>query len=72
MTKEEKFEQLNQHIGWQQVSDTHAVDAEIGDPPSTGTRLANLLIENAQNQTGLSLTAEEHAELQKEVKSKYC
>lgn len=72
MTKEEKFEKLNAHIGWEQVSDTHTVDAEIGVPPSAGDRLARLLIENAQNQTGISLEPSEHEELKEKVKSQYC
>jgi len=46
---------LLKHIGWEQVSDIHQVDSELGMPPSSGIRLGLLLIENACNQTGIRL-----------------
>ena len=71
MNKEEKFEKLNAHIGWEQVSDIQQLDAECGDRPSTGKKLAGYLIENAQNQTGIPLESKEREELVKILAKQY-
>jgi len=63
MNKNEKFNKLKEHISWQQVSDIRMLDQECGDRPSQGSSLANQLIENAQNQTGIALDDGERFEL---------
>lgn len=65
-------EKLMEHVGWQQVSDIHAIDAECGDAPSRGSSLARQLIENAQNQTGITVDFKERKELTNKIKSLYC
>ena len=67
-----KLEEIMSYIGWQQVDDTHAIDAECGEPKSTGTRLAELLLENAQNHATVSLTPDERKEVINIIKNKYC
>lgn len=67
-----KIDQLMQHIGWEQVSDIHAVDSELGESPSRGDKLARLLLENAQNQTGILIDSKEEKEILNKIKSLYC
>jgi len=69
MSKQEK---LMEHVGWNQVSDIHALDAECGDAPSKGNSLALQLLENAQNQTGISIDSKEQKEILSKIKSLYC
>jgi hypothetical protein len=66
-----KIDELMKHIGWEQVSDIHAADEECELPPSTGDCLAVLLLENAQNQTGILISAEEDKEILEKIKSIY-
>ena len=65
-------EKLMEHVGWQQVSDIHSIDAECGDSPSRGDSLALQLLQNAQNQTGISVDSKEQKEILSKIKSLYC
>jgi len=67
-----KIEELLKHVGWNQVSDIHALDAECGDSPSRGDSLACQLLENAQNQTGIFVDSKEQKEILSKIKSLYC
>lgn len=67
-----KVDKLMEHVGWQQVSDIHSLDTECGDAPSKGPSLVRQLIENAQNQTGITVNVAEHKELTNKIKSRYC
>jgi len=67
-----KQEELMEHVGWQQVSDIHQIDAECGEAPSKGDSLALQLLQNAQNQTGISVDSKEQKEILSKIKSLYC
>jgi hypothetical protein len=59
MTTTEKFNELNKHIGWEQVGEFHMMDDEMEMPRATGKTLAKALVQNAQNQTGIELSDKE-------------
>jgi hypothetical protein len=67
---EVKLEKIKPYLGYQQINDIQDIDRELGCEPSTGRRcakrwsyikLARLLLENAQNQTGIELSDEEES-----------
>jgi hypothetical protein len=64
-------DRLYEHIGWEQVADLHAIDIEMGESPSVGRQLALLLLENAENQTGVWLDKRERNELIDELQELY-
>jgi hypothetical protein len=67
-----KLEEIMSYIGWQQVDDTHEIDRMCGQSLSTGRHLAELLLENAQNQSGVSLNDSERNEVLKIIENKFC
>ena len=58
---EVKLEKIKPYLGYQQINDIQDIDRELGCEPSTGRKLARLLLENAQNQTGIELSDEEES-----------
>ena len=71
MTLNEKKHGLRQHIGYEQIADIHDIDAGCGMEPSKGRLLAELLIENAANQTGIWLEETELKEFITDITLEY-